>query len=71
MRDALLNRSLRLTLVGTISVTSLACLILAYFVLFDLLSGQWAEAAGRGVWCAGSALAAVLLIYYRGDLIDD
>ena len=71
MRDALLNRSLRLTIVGTITAASLACLLLAYALLFDLLSGRWADAAGRAVWCVGSALAAILLVYYRDELIDD
>lgn len=71
MHDALLNRSLRLTLIGTISATSLACLILAYNALFDLMSARWSDAAARVVWSAGAALASLLLIYYRGDLIDE
>jgi hypothetical protein len=71
MHDALLNRSLRLTLIGTISATALASLILAYNALFDLMSAHWGDAAGRVVWSAGAAVASLLLIYYRGDLIDD
>ena len=71
MHDAILNRSLRLTLIGTISATSLACLILAYNALFDLMSAHWADAAARVVWSAAAALASLLLIFYRDDLIDD
>jgi hypothetical protein len=71
MQDAILNRTLRLTIVGTISVMALASLILAYTAIFDLFARQWSDAAARLVWGAGAALAALLLIYYRGELIDD
>ena len=71
MQDALLNRTLRLTIVGTISASSLACLLLAYAAIFDLFARHWSDAAGRFAWSAGAALAAALLIYYRGELIDD
>jgi hypothetical protein len=71
MKDALLNRTLRLTIVGTISVTALACLILAYTAIFELFAHRWADAASRMVWSAGAALAALLLTVYRGELIDD
>jgi hypothetical protein len=71
MQDAILNKTLRLTIVGTISIMALACLILAYTAIFDLLARQWADAAGRLVWSAGAALAALLLTCYRGELIDD
>ena len=71
MQDALLNRTLRLIIVGTISVTSLACLILGYTAIFDILARQWTDAATRMVWSTSAALAALLLTYYRGELIDD
>ena len=71
MQDAVLNKTLRLMIVGTISATALACLILAYHALFDLMSARWTDAAGRVVWSAGAALASLLLTYYRGELIDD
>jgi hypothetical protein len=71
MQDALLNRTLRLTIVGTISIVSLACLILAYTAIFDLFARNWTDAAAHLVWSAGAALAALLLISYRNELIDD
>ena len=71
MPDAILNQTLRLTIVGTISVLALACLILAYRAIFDCVAHDWPNAAAHLVWSAGSALAALLLIYYRGELIDD
>jgi hypothetical protein len=71
MSDATLNRTLRLAVVGTIAATALACLILAYNALFDLMNARWTDAAGRAVWSAGAALASLLLTYYRGELIDD
>ena len=71
MSDATLNRTLRLAVVGTIAATALACLILAYNALFDLMSARWTDAAGRVVWSAGAALASLLLTYYRDELIDD
>ena len=71
MKDAILNRTMRLTILGTISVTGLACLILAYTAIFEFLAQRWADAASRMVWSAASALAALLLTVYRGELIDD
>jgi hypothetical protein len=71
MSDAILNKTLRFIIVGTISATALACLILAYNALFDVMGARWTDAAARVVWSTGAALAAMLLIYYRGDLIDD
>ena len=71
MRDAILNHTLRLTIVGTISVLALACLILAYLAIFDCFAQQWTNAAARLVWSASAALGALLLIYYRNELIDD
>ena len=71
MKDAILNRTLRLTIVGTISVLALASLILAYTALFDAFAQHWSNAAARLVWAASAALAALLLTVYRGELIDD
>ena len=71
MQDAILNRTMRLTIVGTSSVMALACLILAYTAIFELLSARWTDAAFRLAWSAGAAVGALLLIYYRGELIDD
>ena len=71
MQDAILNKTLRFTIVGTIALTSLTCLILAYRAIFDCIGQQWSTAAARVVWSATSALASLLLIYYRGELIDD
>ena len=71
MPDAILNKTLRLTIIGTISATSLACLVLGYHAMFDLMSARWTDAAGRLVWCAGAAVASLLVTYYRGELIDD
>jgi len=71
MRDAILNQTLRLTIVGMIAVLALTCLILAYRAIFDCVAHDWPGAAAHLVWSASAALAALLLIYYRGELIDD
>ena len=71
MQDAILNQTLRLTIVGTIAALSLACLILAYLAIFDAIARHWPDAAAHLVWSASAALSALLAIYYRGELIDD
>ena len=49
---------------------SLAALILGYQALFDTITGGWRDAVGKITWSAVAAVAALLLIRYRGDLID-
>jgi hypothetical protein len=71
MQDALLNRSLRLTIVGTIAVMGMASLILGYLGLFDLLRTDWPAAGAKIAWAAAAAMGSLLLIRYRSDLIDD
>ena len=71
MRDVILNQTLRLTVVGTIALLGLACLILAYRAIFDCVAQHWSDAAARLVWSASAALGTLLLIYYRNELIDD
>ncbi len=70
MQDALLNRSLRLTIVGTISTLALICLILGYQALFDAICGNLPDAASKMTWALGAGISAILLIRYRCDLID-
>jgi hypothetical protein len=70
MDDLFLNRTLRLTIVGTISLLSLICLILAYQALFDGICGNVREAIRQMTWGAIAGCAALLLIRYRTDLID-
>lgn len=70
MQDALLNQSLRFTVVGTISATSLACLILSYQGLFELITGELTSAGMKFGWGLLSGVSALLLIRYRTDLID-
>ena len=71
MQDAILNKTMRFTIISTIAILSLACLILAYMAIFDAIARHWPDAAARLVWSASSALAALLLITWRGELIDD
>ena len=71
MRDAILYHTLRLIIDGTIAVLALACLILAYLAIFDCFVQQWTNGAAKLVWSASAALGALLLIYYRNELIDD
>ena len=68
--DAFLNSALRLTLVGTIAVIALMSLILGYQALFDTFTGSWAAAGEKLLWGTLAAISALLLIYYRTDLID-
>jgi len=71
MHDALLNRTLRLTVVGTIAIISTTALILCYRSLFELIAYDFPSAGVKLGWGALCATAALLLIRYRGDLIDD
>ena len=70
MQDLLLSRTLRLTVVGTISILSLAALILGYQALFDTITGSWHDAIRELTWSAIAAVAGLLMIRYRDDLID-
>ena len=71
MSDAILRRTLRFTIVATITIIAMTGLILSYRGLYELLTAQW-EAAGMKLgWGLGAAVAALLLIRYRGELIDD
>lgn len=70
MQDALLNQSLRVTIVGTISATTLACLILGYQGLFELITLDLPSAGVKFGWGLLSGVSALLLIRYRTDLID-
>jgi len=70
MQDILLNRTMRLTVVGTIAAVAFASLILLYRALFDLLTAEWPDAMVKGIWGTAAAAGALLLMRYRNDLID-
>ena len=70
MHDLLLNRALRLTVVGTISALGLVCLILGYRSLFELINGNLPLAGREAIWGALAAGASLMLIRYRTELID-
>ncbi len=70
MQDILLNRTLRLTIVGTISILAIIALILGYQALFDTITGSWRDAIWRTTWGAIAAAATLLMIRYRDDLIE-
>ena len=70
MHDSVLNRALRLAVVGTISIAALISLILCYQALFDGITGSWSDAAGKCIWGTLAGTAALLMIRYRTDLID-
>ena len=70
-QDALLDRSLRITIVATIALIALAALILCYQGLFELVGLDLPAAGMKFGWGAACATASLLLIRYRGDLIDD
>jgi hypothetical protein len=70
MQDIFLNHTLRFTVVGTISLLTLICLILGYQSLFDGICGNLHEAVREMTWAAIAACGALLLIRYRTDLID-
>jgi hypothetical protein len=71
MHDAFLNRSMRLTLIGTISAIALTGLILGYHGVFELICLNVATGVHQLAWGMSASAAALLLIRYRGDLIDD
>jgi hypothetical protein len=70
MQDIVLNRSLRLTIVGTISALCLTCLVLCYQALFDAICGNFADSAGKFIWGLAAGTAGLALIRHRSDLID-
>ena len=71
MSDAIVRRTLRFTIVAIITVIATTGLILSYRGLFELIIGQWQNAVMKLGWGIAAAVAALLLIRYRGDLIDD
>ena len=71
MQDRILNLSLRLTVVGLISVIALAACVVAYQGLYLGVTGQFAQAVARVTAAVGLGLATGLLIRYRGDLLDE
>jgi hypothetical protein len=71
MSDAIVRRTLRFTIVAIITVIATTGLILSYRGLFELIIGQWQSAGMKLGWGIAAAVAALLLIRYRGDLIDD
>jgi hypothetical protein len=71
MSDAIVRRTLRFTIVAIITVIATTGLILSYRGLFELIIGQWQIAGMKLGWGIAAAVAALLLIRYRGDLIDD
>ena len=71
MSDLLLRRTLRFTIVATITLIAMTGLILSYRGLYELITAQWQPAAMSLGWGLAAAAAALLLIRYRGDLIDD
>ena len=69
-KDAFLNQSIRLTVVGTITIIALAALILLFHALYDLLARDFSAAGDKFGWGVMAAIASLLLIRYRNDLID-
>jgi len=71
MRDALLDRSIRLLIVGTIAIIAMISLILCYRALLEFISYDFRAAGMKFGWGAGCVVASLLLIRYRGDLVED
>ena len=71
MHDTFLNRSIRLTVVGTIALITLAALILCYQALFEVMTSDYRSAGMKFGWGAACVVASLLLIRYRGDLVED
>ena len=71
MSDAIVRRTLRFTIIATITLIAATGLILCYRGLFELLIAQWQSAGMKLGWGIAAAFAALLLIRYRGDLLDD
>ena len=66
----MINVSLRFTIVGVISMVTLACLILCYQAMFATICGDMMAAARQMFWGVFCAVCALLMIKYRDDLID-
>ena len=69
-KDAFLNQSIRVTVVGTITIIAMAALILLFHALYDLLARDFSAAGDKLGWGVMAAIASLLLIRYRNDLID-
>jgi hypothetical protein len=70
MSHAILRRTLRFTITAVITIIATAALILSYRGLVELAMGQWQPAGMKLGWGLGSGFAALLLIRFRGDLIE-
>jgi hypothetical protein len=64
------RRTLRFTVTAVITLIALTGLILSYRGLFELVTFQWQAGGMKLGWGLGAAVAALLLIRYRGDLIE-
>jgi ABC-type Fe3+-siderophore transport system permease subunit len=71
MQDLLLSCSLRYTILALITGITLAALLLSYQGMLEIFAEDYRTAGIKLGWGLGSAIAALLLIRYRGDLIDD
>jgi hypothetical protein len=71
MRDALLDRSIHFTIVATIAIVVMTSLILCYQALFEVIGSDFRAAGMKLGWGAACVIASLLLIRYRGDLVED
>jgi len=69
MHDRILQGSLRITIIGLITLVTLGCFILMYQGLYFIVTGNIAGLERIAV-ATGLALTAALLIRHRADLID-
>ena len=71
MQDRILDLSLRLTVVGLISVMGLATFIVGYQGIYLAIVGQFQQGAGRLAGAVALGMGTGLLLRYRGDLLDE
>ena len=71
MHDALLTRSLRYTILLLITGLASGALIFCYQAVFEMIEADFPPAWMRLGWGTAAGIAALLLIRFRGDLIDD
>ena len=71
MQDRLLYGSMRVMTLGLITFMAGAACVLIYQALLACFSGEFAEAVARIGATLAVAVAAAVMLRYRGDLIDE
>ena len=71
MQDRLLHGSMRVTILGLITLMAGSACVVAYLALLACFSGDLSAAGGRLIATIGLVSGAGAMLRYRGELIDE